>query len=263
MPESLEQVVDRRQLPQYAAGAIQVPYVIDGMAEQVHWRTDWEAHSHPTHELLWNDKGASTATVGNRTWTITPSVGLWIPAGTMHHGSMPAGTRYRTAHFSFHDVFALAERPVAVEMTPLLRLLLDRLNEPGLGESSRGLTEKMVLDVLRPADRELLLQTPVSAAAAPIVRELQANPAIVRSLEEWAQQLNVSGRTLTRLFRHETGLDFTRWVAAFRTQRAIELLNQGMPIADIAQRVGFASVSAFGSAFRRVTGMSPGQFRAQ
>ncbi|EFV90293.1 AraC family transcriptional regulator [Dietzia cinnamea P4] len=98
----------------------------------------WEPHSHPTHELLWNRAGASTATVGARTWTITPSVGLWIPAGVLHSATAPAGTWYRTAHVDPRTDSPLPGGPVAVEMTPLLTLLLERLVDQSLEALARA-----------------------------------------------------------------------------------------------------------------------------
>ncbi|KLL95750.1 hypothetical protein NJ76_23000 [Rhodococcus sp. IITR03] len=116
------EAVESRTLPVYEAGEIDVPFVIAGMDELVSRETRFEAHSHPTHELLWNDRGASTATIGSRTWTITSTMGLWIPAGLLHWGVLPAGTWYRTAHFGIDSAPSLSDGPVAVEMTSLLRL---------------------------------------------------------------------------------------------------------------------------------------------
>ena len=119
--------VDHRRLPVYGADAFEVPFVIAGANEQITRNTHWDDHSHPTHELLWNERGASTATIGSRTWTVTPSVGLWIPAGVLHSGWMPAGTWYRAAQFSVVSVPSISADAVAVEISPLLRLLLERL----------------------------------------------------------------------------------------------------------------------------------------
>lgn len=254
--------VESRSLPVYTAGEIPVPYVIAGMDELVARDTWWRDHSHPTHELLWNERGASSATIGARTWTITPSLGLWIPAGTLHSGITPAGTWYRTAHFGIDAVPPLAERPVAVEMTPLLRLLLIRLAGDGLGARSRALTEAMVLDVLAPAPRELLVLLPSSPLLRPIVDAVRRDPGDQRTLAEWAGLLGVSARTITRAFRAETGSSFARWLAAVRAQHAVFLLAHGREPDEVARQVGYASVSAFGAAFRRTTGLTPGAFRA-
>lgn len=259
-PLSRAAVVSRR-LPLYTAGSVAVPYVIQPMSELVAHDTFWEDHAHPTHELMWNAHGASSTTVGARTWAITPTTGLWLPAGTVHSARTPAGTRYRTAQFGVHAVPPLAAGPVAVEITPLLALLLDRLGDPGLPDGSRDLTERLVLDVLTPAEHEVLVRRPRSPLLAPVVEALDADPADPRALADWAVELAVSPRTLTRAFRTETGLSLGRWQAAVRVQRAVLLLGAGAGIEDVAEAVGYRSASAFGAAFRRETGRTPGWFR--
>ncbi|TCW19347.1 helix-turn-helix transcriptional regulator [Dietzia cinnamea] len=221
----------------------------------------WEPHSHPTHELLWNRAGASTATIGARTWTITPSVGLWIPAGVLHSATAPAGTWYRTAHVDPRTDSPLPGGPVAVEMTPLLTLLLERLVDQSLEARSRELTEQMVFDLLEPSPHALLVQRPGSELLRPIVTALEASPGDTRSLTEWAARLGVSERTITRAFRADTGLSFGAWQAVFRAQQAALLMGRGMTVDVVAARVGYSSASAFGAAFRRTTGLTPGRFR--
>ena len=255
--------VDTRRLPSYAAGEIDVPFVMAGSVEVIAQDTFWAEHSHPTHELLWNERGASSATVGTRVWSITPSVGLWIPAGVRHSGWTPSGTWHRAAHFSVREVAPLSDRPVAVEVTQLLRLLLGRLGEEGLDHRSRAKTESMVLDLLAPAEHELLLRFPESALLGPIVTTLREDPADTTTLAAWASRLGVSTRTLTRAFHAETGMGFAQWTAAARVQHAIAMLARGEGIEEVAERVGFGSASSFSTAFRRVTGMSPGRFRSQ
>lgn len=235
--------------------------MIAGMDELVSRTTTWGAHSHPTHELLWNERGASSATVGSRTWTITPTIGLWMPAGVLHSAIAPAGTWYRAAQFGIATAPALSESPVAVEVTPLLRQLLDRLVDESLGSYSRSLTENMVIDVLAPTANELLVHVPDSPLLAPIVDAFGEDPRDSRTLSDWASTLGVSPRTITRAFRSDTGLSFGRWVAAVRAQRAVMLLSYGLDLDEVAERVGYSSTSAFGAAFRRVTGATPGTFR--
>ncbi|MGA9870344.1 MAG: AraC family transcriptional regulator [Rhodococcus sp. (in: high G+C Gram-positive bacteria)] len=254
--------VDTRTLPRYAAGEIDVPFVIGGVYEVMTRDTHWEEHSHPTHELLWNERGVSTATVGSRTWTITSSTGLWIPAGMPHTGWMPAGTWSRAAQFRVDDAPLIADGPVAVDVSPMLRLLLDRLKVDGLSPSSRATTEAMVLDVLSPAAHELAVRIPDSLRLAPIVAAILADPADTTTLEAWSKRLRLSARTITRLFQDETGVGFARWVATARVQRAIALMAHGESIDDVALAVGFRSASAFGTAFRRITGTTPGRFKA-
>lgn len=259
-----EESVDRRVLPRYGAGEVEMPVRIHGMSEHLRRETDWAPHSHPTHELLWNDRGASTATIDSRVWTISPSVGLWIPAGVLHTGRASAETWYRTAHFGADGetaVPAIAADPVAVDITPLLRLLLDRLGEEGLAEPSRVLTEQMILDVLKPSGSPLFVTAPEGPLTRPIAEALDRDPGDPRTLGDWAERLGVSPRTVTRAFAAETGLGFSRWQAALRAQRAVILLGEGRELDAVAESVGYSSVSAFGAAFRRATGRTPARFR--
>jgi AraC-like DNA-binding protein len=251
---------DTRRLPMYGAGELTFPVLAFGNDEFFERDTHWEAHSHPTHELLWNETGAGTAFIGRRTWTVTGRVALWIPAGMPHTGRTPAGSRQRAVHFS-SETPALAPGPVAVELSPLLRLLLVRLIDEDLCDTSHRLTEQMVLDVITPSTRELVLQMPTSPLIMPIVEVIRQNPADQTTLSAWARRLGVSTRTVTRTFEAETGLGFSRWVATARAQYAVALLGHDLSVAEVAQCVGYCSASSFTTAFRRITGMTPGQFR--
>ncbi len=251
----------RRRLPRHAAGDVQVPYTILAGREVIEVDTFWAEHSHPTHELLWNEHGASTARVGARVHTISPGVGLWIPAGVPHSGFTPAGVRHLAAQFSISRVEPPASVPVAVEITPLLQLLLERSLGAELGARSRELTDAMILDVLAPSPRELPLTVPDHPLLAPIIEALTADPADPVSLDQWARRLGVSSRTLTRAFEASTGRGFRAWAATARAQRAVALLAAGERIDDVAAQVGYRSASAFTAAFRRVTGLTPGAYR--
>jgi AraC-like DNA-binding protein len=253
---------ETRTLPAIAAGAVELPAAIMSWSETFPHDITWNEHSHPFHELLWNERGASTAVVGSRVWTITPALGLWMPAGTLHSGSAIAGTWCRAGFFGFGTMTPISPTPVGVEITPLLRLLLERLAGTELPAGSRAVTEAMVLDVLSPSSRELLLQVPTSGLLRPIADAVRDDPGDPRTLADWAAHLGVSARTISRAFNAETGTSFARWVAAARAQHAVTLLTRGWEVDAVAEEVGYRSASAFGAAFRRTTGLTPGAFRA-
>jgi AraC-like DNA-binding protein len=252
---------EARTLPALAAGPVEMPFAILSWSETLTRDTTWNEHSHPFHELLWNERGASTAVAGARVWTVTPTLGLWMPAGTPHSGSAIAGTWCRASFFGFGTTTSISATPVGVEITPLLRLLLERLAGE-LPAYSRAVTEAMVLDVLAPSSRELLLHMPTSELLRPIADAVRDDPGDQRRLADWASHLGVSARTITRAFNAETGTSFARWVAAVRAQHAVALLTRGWEVDAVAEEVGYRSASAFGAAFRRTTGLTPGAFRA-
>ncbi|MFD0658639.1 helix-turn-helix transcriptional regulator [Thermocatellispora tengchongensis] len=104
---------------------------------------------------------------------------------------------------------------------------------------------------------------PASDLLRPIADALRENPGDPRTLTDWASHLGVSARTITRAFNAETGTSFARWVAAVRAQHAVALLARGWEVEAVAEEVGYRSASAFGAAFRRTTGLTPGAFRAR
>lgn len=178
----------------YGAGALPAQHVVSAFDERVERETAWAPHSHATHELLWNESGVSTVGVSNRVWTVTPTLGVWIPAGLVHAATAAAGTWYRTNHFDITRVPRLAEGVAVVEITPLLRLLLTRLTSLELTVSSRELTEMMVLDVIEPAPWEITVTIPSSPLLQPIVEALREDPGDRRSLGDWSSALGVSAK---------------------------------------------------------------------
>lgn len=83
----------------------------------------------------------------------------------------------------------------------------------------------------------------------------------VPSLDELATLCNLSVRQLTRGFRVRRGYSIGEYVANSRINGAKRLLASGENIKAVAYLLGFSSPSAFSYAFRRATGMTPGEFR--
>lgn len=84
----------------------------------------------------------------------------------------------------------------------------------------------------------------------------------IPTLSELAGLCNLSIRQLTRGFRASRGCSIGEYVANSRIEKAKRLLADDRPIKTIAYLLGFSAPSGFCSAFRRATGMSPGEFRA-
>lgn len=84
----------------------------------------------------------------------------------------------------------------------------------------------------------------------------------VPTRDQAALALGMTPRTLARRLQLE-GLHFSALVDEARRQRACEAVGQTQRgFADIAQSLGFAEASVFHRAFKRWTGLTPGQWRA-
>lgn len=84
------------------------------------------------------------------------------------------------------------------------------------------------------------------------------------SLDAAARAVNASTRHFCKVFKEATGITFTDYLARVRVEKAKHLLaNPHLRVSEIAFETGFESISQFNRSFRRITGLSPTQFRAQ
>ncbi|WP_263596284.1 helix-turn-helix domain-containing protein [Pandoraea terrae] len=83
------------------------------------------------------------------------------------------------------------------------------------------------------------------------------NPAESRCVEERAQTLGMSSRTLARRFLADTGMSLRSWRRRMRLLRSIELLASGLGVTRTAMELGYGSTSAFVYAFPMDMGDSP------
>ena len=85
------------------------------------------------------------------------------------------------------------------------------------------------------------------------------------SLQDLANKLGIPSRELSILINHHLSKHFFDFVNDFRIEHAKEILSdpakQNLTILEILYEVGFNSKSSFNTAFKKVTGFTPTQFR--
>jgi two-component system response regulator YesN len=80
------------------------------------------------------------------------------------------------------------------------------------------------------------------------------------SLGEIAESIPVSKFYLSHMFHDVTGENIKEYLMNFRVDRAIELLNTGRTISEIAFETGFEDPAYFSKCFKKKTGVSPTQY---
>lgn len=81
------------------------------------------------------------------------------------------------------------------------------------------------------------------------------------SVEELAQEQNVSRSYLSHQFKREMGENLTDYIARHKINEAIRLMNiTELNLAEIAYQLGFSSQSYFHATFKKVTGINPGKY---
>ena len=84
------------------------------------------------------------------------------------------------------------------------------------------------------------------------------------TLDDLASLVGLSPAHFSRAFKVSTGLPPFAWLQNQRMERAKELLaDPRLSLAEVAFSVGFSAQPQFTMAFRRVTGITPGQWRKE
>lgn len=82
------------------------------------------------------------------------------------------------------------------------------------------------------------------------------------SLENVAENLEISPGYLSRLMKHAIGLSFIEYLSRIRIQHALRLMNDpAVKVFEAASQVGYRSQHYFSRAFRKILGVSPSEYR--
>lgn len=82
------------------------------------------------------------------------------------------------------------------------------------------------------------------------------------SLKDMARELHLSPNYLCELFKRHTGKNLMEYVTEYRmTKAAVYLSHVEYKVSDVAGMVGYKEAKYFSSAFKRVYGMTPLEYR--
>ena len=84
------------------------------------------------------------------------------------------------------------------------------------------------------------------------------------SLDEVAKSANLNPEYLSRVFREETGSNYSTYLTDVRLKQAAYLLsNTPLRVQKIAEEVGYPNVSYFSTIFKKKYGVNPYEFRSR
>jgi AraC-like DNA-binding protein len=233
------------------------------------WRADGPhraaAHSHARGHIIQPQFGAYWVITGEGTWLVPAGLAIWIPP-TIHHQVYSYGAV--TARILFVDPAHAGGLPVragTVRVSPLLDALLTRTFDygnqyPADGPEAR-LTRVMLDELAAMEFADLHLPVSTEPRLERAMERVISAPEAAERIEDLAKVAGASPRTLARLFRTETGMSHGQWRRNLLLARALERLEQGARVSEVAFDLGYASPSGFVYAFRRAFGVPPGRYR--
>ncbi|SMF25701.1 MULTISPECIES: helix-turn-helix transcriptional regulator [unclassified Pseudomonas] len=212
------------------------------------------SHCHAEDQLMYAANGVMRVYSDGGNWVIPRGQALWIPAGMSHEVRMQGEVSMRTLLLGSH-----VTRCHVITVSGLLRELIlagSRMlqrDEP-LGEHARALIQRE----LETAERiDAYVPVPQHARLRAWCEGFLEDPAQDLTLEQCGAQLNMSARTLARLFQREVGMSYGEWRARTRMILSQQCLADGKPILNVALEHGYQSASAFAAMFKRILGYNP------
>lgn len=237
--------------------AVGVRMEVDEIREEV------PVHCHRQGQLVLALKGGVVCEVDDALWMVPPHCAVWVPGGQMH--SIRATANARLCYlFVQPDAAALPAACCTLAISPLVReLILSLADEPAdYGpDSATGRKAVVLLEELAGMPEETLhLPLPREPRLRRIARLLSEQPHDRRTLAEWGRAAAMSERTLARLVQKETGLTFGRWRQQIHLIEALRRLAAGDSVQRVAEALGYDSVTAFITMFKKALGKPPARY---
>jgi AraC-like DNA-binding protein len=183
--------------------------------------------------------------------------------------------RMRIGHCSFGSPDAamlapLLPRVVVARGDPRLLSLMQLIgDETGAARPARELVLERLLEVLLiEALRGSATDSPspglprglADERLATVLRAIHADPAHAWTVSELAGHAALSRSAFVTRFSRAVGLAPVEYLTAWRMALAKQMLAQDVGAAEVAERVGYGSASAFSVAFARHAGVPPARY---
>jgi AraC family transcriptional regulator len=232
---------------------------------------------HARHSLSYVRRGSFGCRTGGREYELVAGA-LMVgrpnqeySATHEHHGcgdeclSFKFAPAFVDAFFAPKDIWSVARLPPLPELMVLGELAhaaVEGRASVGVDEAALLLAQKVASVVAGENEKPVKANAGERRRAVEAALWLEANAAEPLGLEDAARQAGLSPYHFLRIFRKALGVTPHQYLLRLRLRRAAKLLvEDGMPVTEVALEAGFADLSNFVRTFGRAAGMSPRRFR--
>ena len=180
--------------------------------------------------------------------------------------------------FQARDKFAYLKQDAEPVILPLtkedvaeIRVLFDETVQEKAGADTTALVS--LLHLLGLIDRKVSEYLPAASMHRPSITESQrhVNEMIAYINEHLSDNLGpkelgehffLNPDYLSRLFKQHTHTTVSRYIALQKITKAQTLLTEGYSVSQIQEMLGYSGYAHFVKSFKKLTGMTPGQYKA-
>ncbi|MFT6654817.1 MAG: AraC-like DNA-binding protein [Marinomonas primoryensis] len=226
--------------------------------------TPW--HRHQKGQLVMPLTGVVTSFIDDKMWLVPPRCAVWIPSMVIHRNQISPCADVCMLFVDSTDL-SMPDKACTLTVTSLLRELTTSLATQEPDYEAGSATDRLVtvlLDQLVEQEREAFdFPIPDEPTLNRLALALLAKPSEKRTLGQWANDFAMSERTLARMIKRHVQLTFGQWRSQLHIVLALQKLAVNTPVQTISEELGYESVSAFITFFKKALGKSPRQYRVE
>ncbi|MDG4651653.1 AraC family transcriptional regulator [Chryseobacterium arthrosphaerae] len=222
-------------------------------------------HFHQTKaQLLYAPSGCMTVTTSDRQFVLPPFRVLWIPAHEVHRVNFRNIVAYRSIYFDENNAGKYLNSGLKVlHVNPLLKEIIERIcfwEWTPFNKNQENILKVLWDEINTAPEEKLELKMPQDRRFMKMAEEWTKRISMPPLLKKLSEKTGAVEKTISRIFKKETGLSYQEWRQQWRLQRSIELLVDGNSIGETAHILDFSSDSAFIDFFKKHTGSTPLQY---
>ncbi|MGI2226892.1 AraC family transcriptional regulator [Shewanella frigidimarina] len=217
-------------------------------------------HTHPKGQLILALHGYVTCEVSAKMWMVPTHSAIWIPAHKVH--SNRASDNAKLCHlFIDSNMDGMPQNTCTLAISPLVKELMCELASRDQHYRANSKTARLA-QVLH----DQLIDMPIqhldfvlskNMVIQAMSQQLISQPHDRKTLPQWAEQFALTERTLARLIKKETGMTFGKWRTQLHIITSLQALSDKQSVQQVSELLGYESVSAFITMFKKVMKTSP------
>lgn len=261
----------------YRNSPVGEPFLFDSIG--CCWRQDrvLRPKGFPLYHYLQTERGRGTVKVQGTQYVLNENEGLLI-SPFLHHSYARDTEEWLTAFATFTGTIhssidkMVGNKPVifiekeqGAIIDALIRDIID--NWEILSADTRALSLKcydLLMHFTSSRHTRALTDEPLYLRyVAPVIKEIETCYNTEITVQELSGRVYVTPQYLSRLFRRFLGCSVYEYLTTFRINKAREFLvsNPRMEVQQIAGETGFSDASHFIAMFKKITGVTPLEFR--
>lgn len=232
-----------------------------------------EKHYHNLFEIYFITHGGCKYFIDNKSYMLIPGDIILVPEGVIHNSEYSNTIHSRMLINCSHKFIPPSVRPLLPSMLHLYRnpSIIDQATEifnkieeeytspDGFSEDALCSYTHMLFLLLA---RNLSSRTTTFTGNECIeqaIEFLKINFASNISLPDMAHMFYMSSEHFSRLFKKETGFNFSEYINLLRLQKAESMIKKqhSLSIAEISEECGFNDSNYFSLKFKKMYGISP------